>query len=214
MNLPDFYEDALFKDLLLQMQIDPRQTIPHVKIAIVELEQEASVESPPTMLPPLEIPREEAESPPKLPKTIIGRLAHILSPKKTSFQIDQAKKDLITEQTKRVASLLADAISEQEEKEDLDRNSQVGELQSLIGLQSYFPESIENLNPSYYSILKEIIKKEIWTIDEFNALVRSHSLMPEGTIDVLNEWADEYLSDFILSVDSEPYQVNLTLLNR
>lgn len=214
MFLPNFYEDPLFKDLLAQMQIDPRSTLPQLRITIAKPAQEAKIEPSVIVPAPIDLQQKEPEEPPSLSRSIFDRIAHILTPKRPSIQIDQAKKDLLTEQTKRVASLVADAIAEQlEDKKDTENRSHIGETPVLSELQSLFPETIDNLDSSYHRILNELIKRETWQRDEFETLVRSHRLMPEGTIDILNEWADEYLNDFILNADSEPYRINLSLLS-
>ena len=211
MLLPNFYEDLLFKALFAEMQIDPRPSFPQLRISFADPVQDAPMDSSPAVPA---ITEQKPQLPSPLPKSLLDRLAHIIMPKRQPIQLDQAKRDLITKQTKQVASLVADTIAEQLAKEEESQQDpmiirETAEIEDL----DIFPETINYLDPNYRGVLRELIRKENWLKDEFETLVRSKSLMPSGTIDVLNEWSDEYLDDFIIDVDSEPYKVNLSLVS-
>lgn len=212
MLLPNFYEDPLFKALFAEMQIDPKPSSPQLRITFADPVQDAPIEFSPAA-PVVTEPEPQATE--HLPKSVLDRLAHIFLPKKQPIHLDQAKKDLITKQTKRVASLVADTIAEQLPQEE--ESKKIPHLiDEPIGFeaQDIFPEPIHHLDPNYRGVLRELIKKETWLKDEFETLVRSKGLMPSGTIDVLNEWSDEHLNDFIIDADSEPYKVNLNLFSQ
>jgi hypothetical protein len=70
----------------------------------------------------------------------------------------------------------------------------------------------EGLDLRYHSVLAELLTRGLWTKGDFEDLVRRHSLMPSGTLDVINEWSQEQLDDLIVEEQSNGLNVNCSLI--
>ena len=62
--------------------------------------------------------------------------------------------------------------------------------------ESHF--DLAGLEVRYHGLVTALLAAEEWTPQEFEGLVRSHGLFPAGTLDVVNEWAEEYLGDLLI----------------
>ncbi|MEA2592954.1 MAG: hypothetical protein QOD62_2785, partial [Actinomycetota bacterium] len=70
----------------------------------------------------------------------------------------------------------------------------------------------EGLDGRYRAILAELCTRPCWPRGDFEALVRRHSLMPSGTLDVINGWAYERFDDPILEGEGEDLIVHAQLV--
>ena len=70
----------------------------------------------------------------------------------------------------------------------------------------------EGLDLRYHSALAELLTRTVWSKGDFEELVRRHSLMPSGTLDVVNEWAQDRLDDLIIEDGGDGLTVNTSLI--
>ncbi len=63
----------------------------------------------------------------------------------------------------------------------------------------------------YRPVVLELLTAAEWTPEAFTAVVRSHGLFPAGTLDVVNEWAEEQFGDLLLE-EGDPLLVHRDLL--
>lgn len=117
---------------------------------------------------------------------------------------DIIKKTL--DNTKEIANILSDIFNE-------DENSEV-ELDQEKKEISQIKEPIVNiqLDIRYKDIFDKIITKNEWSKIEFEALAKKYNFMPSAVIEILNEWSDEALEDFLIEEDGGKFIINLELL--
>lgn len=70
----------------------------------------------------------------------------------------------------------------------------------------------DGLDVRYHAALAEMVLRPSWTRADFETLVRRHSLMPSGTVDVANEWSQERHDDLIIEEQGEYLIVNQGLI--
>ena len=70
----------------------------------------------------------------------------------------------------------------------------------------------EGLDPRYHVVLAQLLLRPGWSRVDFDALVRRHQLMPSGAIDVINEWAQDRLYDFLIEDGGNDLIVNTNLV--
>jgi len=130
-----------------------------------------------------------------------------------SFSIDKAAVARILVETKEVSNILGEIFTKEEtdpgdfvfEDDDQPRDVQMQETSS----SEY---SIEGLPPRYVPVLEELLTTEAWTKDEFVHLVKCHNCMPNDTLEVINEWAEAELGDFLLEDEDGSVRVRHDLI--
>ena len=70
----------------------------------------------------------------------------------------------------------------------------------------------EGLDPRFHAVLAELLIRPTWSREDFNTLVRRHRLMPAGTIDTINEWAEDRLGDLIIEDDGNDLTIHTNLV--
>lgn len=73
------------------------------------------------------------------------------------------------------------------------------------------PYDLTGLDPRYHVLAAELLARESWPVAEFQALIRGHGLFPAGAVDVINEWAEEYLGDLLIE-EGDPYCIQRELV--
>lgn len=125
----------------------------------------------------------------------------------TSIALDPMAIAKILQETREIAHVLnaalADATPEPDEPIVLAPTSTPQNTLSSGPLQY--------LESRYQPFLAELTTQKQWSVADFDALSRKHNVMPAGAIDVINDWADEHLGDFLLEGDG-PYTVSSELL--
>lgn len=81
----------------------------------------------------------------------------------------------------------------------------------LAGASPNSGVELEGLEARFCPIIQRLIERETWKRAEFDALARENQLMPLSVLDVLNEWSDERLGDFLLEGE-DPIIVRRDLL--
>jgi tellurite resistance protein len=69
------------------------------------------------------------------------------------------------------------------------------------------------LDKVHAQLLNELLKKDEWSRDEYQKLASSLKLMPDGAIEVINEWAFEVCDEIIIEND-DPMIIYKELLNK
>lgn len=105
--------------------------------------------------------------------------------------------------TKEIASILGDILNEDEENNIKNNNIKIKKTNETI---------IKELDPHYKNIFNEIITKKEWNRIEFESLTKKYNLMSLAVIEVLNEWADETLDDFLIEEENDKIMIKLDLL--
>ncbi len=101
-----------------------------------------------------------------------------------------------------------------EESEPAIEDVSVSPLPQLLATQPPLATDrrFEGLDPRYRVVLAELLTRPDWSRDDFDTLVRRHKLMPSGTIDRINEWAQDRLDDLIIENDGDDLTVNANLI--
>jgi len=67
------------------------------------------------------------------------------------------------------------------------------------------------LDAEHAALLSKLVTQSEWARQEFEAIVASLSLMPDGALEAINEWAFDRYGDALIE-DSDPLVLNLDLL--
>ena len=120
------------------------------------------------------------------------------SPEK-GFSLDPARIVDITKKTTEISEVLGDIFELEEEVPDSDP-----EPDALDG-------EYDGLDNRHGDLLTELLKAETWTRSDFERLARQFDLMPDGALEILNEWALEAFDETLIE-EGEPLAVNREVL--
>ena len=136
---------------------------------------------------------------------IDGKLA--TSPEEISngveLDMERVKNTLVD--TQKASTLLA-SIFEDEEPEALE----VGVTEEEIDVDGN--QRFSGLDFIHAQLLTELLGRSKWPRDDFIRLAESLNLLPDGAMEVINEWAFEKFDEPILE-DGEPIEVYSDLLD-
>ena len=118
-----------------------------------------------------------------------------------SYVLNQALIKILRRESDQVKEMLAKAM-ENDEPED--------PVETAPGPPA--DPRLEGLDGHYSAVLLLLLERKSWTRAEFDDLVRRHSLMTSGTLDVVNEWAYERFDDPILEEDGDSVRVHSHLV--
>jgi TerB-C domain len=132
-----------------------------------------------------------------------------------AIQLDESLLRRILGETHEIARILGEAMREIE--------PEPGELALEVSpVQPTRPPApppppptdarFECLDPRFHAVLAELLMRRRWSRNDFEALVRRHQLMPSGTIDTINEWAQDRLDDLIIEDGGDDLVVNTNLV--
>ena len=110
----------------------------------------------------------------------------------TVFRLDPALIERLMHETRQVASLLDEAMQEESADE-----AAPPEPQSVPADPATDPR-FDGLAARYRPLIVQLCTRPSWSHCDFEALVRNHSLMPSGTLDVINEWSQERFDEPII----------------
>jgi tellurite resistance protein len=128
---------------------------------------------------------------------------------KSYFQLNSSVIEALMRETKQVTELLDEAMGEEEQEHSADANVPV---ESLVVVDVGLDPRFEGLDPRYRELLGTLCDCESWTREQFDELVRRHSLMAAGTFDRINEWAYERFDDPILESQGDKLIVHAKLI--
>ena len=109
-----------------------------------------------------------------------------------TLRLDATLVERLMHETREVALLLDEAMLEEQPAEE---TSEV--KPSPLSKPAADPR-FEGLVVRYCAVLTELCTRPSWTRSDFERLVRNHSLMPSGTLDVINEWSQDRFDELII----------------
>lgn len=129
-----------------------------------------------------------------------------------ALKLDMARVAAISAETHEVVGLLAKAMAEDEASEPSVAPVVPNPEQPLTKTASVSPSvpvglendradcvaRLDGLDVKFHSIIQQLVKRESWSRTEFDDVAREHKLMSLNVIDVVNEWSDQTLGDFLL----------------
>ncbi|MEQ8820985.1 MAG: TerB N-terminal domain-containing protein [Sumerlaeia bacterium] len=141
--------------------------------------------------------------------------------RESGFEIDMAKVQAISEETREVIGILAKAFEEHAEEDDAeDLPPELAELVPPAPAPEPAPPAggdppdwMADLDLRFIPATLELIARGEWTKAQFDALAARHNLMPLGLYGSVNDWADEALGDLLLDGD-DPITIDRDLIPR
>lgn len=126
----------------------------------------------------------------------------------TGVRLDAERIHQISENTKRVNAILAKVFQSDEPAGGLaDAKAPTPASRPSDARESH---PFDGLEQRQCAFLGELLTRREWPRQDVDTLARSFSLMTDGAIEAINEWAFERYGDAIIE-DSEPMIVNRTL---
>jgi uncharacterized tellurite resistance protein B-like protein len=124
------------------------------------------------------------------------------------YALDKSLIELLMRETDQVRSILGEAMGDDEAADDAEAASPPSPPPEPPRPDLRF----EGLDGRYSAVLALLCARTSWSRPEFDALVRGHSLMPSGALDIINEWAYERFDDPILEEDGDSIRVHSQLV--
>lgn len=136
--------------------------------------------------PPVDVPAPPAVSP---PPASVAPPAGLLDP-------ERIKR--IQAETRRVSSVLAPIFAEQEGV-------------AIAPAPAASDGAFAGLGAAYAALLRQLATRAVWSRAEFEAAVRQGGLLPDGTMEAINEWAFDRFDAPLLD-DGDSVTVDMALL--
>jgi uncharacterized tellurite resistance protein B-like protein len=86
-------------------------------------------------------------------------------------------------------------------------------LPSVASEREYDPR-FATLNPRFHRVMSSLLDRPKWRRAEFDALARSHNLMPAGALDSINDWAYSLFDDPIIVDYGDELEIDSRLMER
>jgi len=142
-------------------------------------------------------------------------------PAQPVFTLNAAALQTILQQTEQVAQMLGAALmaSAEEEAEVIVTEAQRAHPEPDQTLATEAAKNISlsqtyaGLDPRYHLVVTELLSREAWALEDFDALAHKYNIMPAGMLDAINTWSDENHGDFLIE-EGEHYTVKRTLLEK
>lgn len=163
---------------------------------------------------------------PSTPGEIIPHAEPVVPPAPQSFALDMSRVAAISRETKEVIGMLSSVMSDDLPEQPASSQTVTSAVLAAepaavtpaalipvvaLGSNPDIPEWLGTLDDKFKSVAVRVVAKPSWTRAEFQQLGAEFKLMPLGIIDVLNEWSDEHLGDFLLEGE-DPINVNISIL--
>jgi hypothetical protein len=123
--------------------------------------------------------------------------------------LDEERLRQIVSETREVSRRLAEVMDEAEPEDEADASPPHPEPAPT---KKTIDPRFTGLDPRYHSAVAEIVTRPEWSRPDFDTLVRSRSLMPSATLDIVNEWAMDTFGDPILEEDEDRLLVHVQLI--
>ena len=135
------------------------------------------------------------------------------------FALDMSKVYAITNETREVVGILS--VVMQDEKDEAPSTPAVAPARPPVRSANAPPTDGEpaaltkfiGLDPTFQPVLERLLARESWPRTEFHALAGEFHLMPLSIHDVINEWADGSLGDFLLEGE-DPVVIRRDLIQK
>jgi hypothetical protein len=115
-------------------------------------------------------------------------------------------------ETRQVASLLDEAMQDEQAEEETQEAGSKGPEPAPSGPGTAADPRFEGLADRHRAVLAELCTRPSWTRADFETLVRRHSLMPSGALDLINEWSHERFEDPIIEEAGDELVVHAGLV--
>ena len=135
------------------------------------------------------------------------------------FTLNATALQCILQETEQVAEMLGQALSESAQE---DAETMAAEAQQAIAAAGPTPSPAEppsaaafpaypGLDPRFHRVVTELLSRDAWAPEDFDALARRHNLMPAGLLEAVNTWSDEQHGDFLIE-EGEHYTIHRAVL--
>ena len=128
--------------------------------------------------------------------------AEFQAKKKVKKGLDRTKIDKILEDTKQVSTILGDIL-----KEDEPLSAPKPANTNVVTTDGQFA----GLDASHAALATHLIERREWDRKEFEKLAQGLNLMPNGALEVINEWAFDKFDEPLIE-DGDRVEVNLALI--
>jgi hypothetical protein len=125
-----------------------------------------------------------------------------------TLRLDAALVERLMQETRQVALLLDEAMPDDPSAEEVPAAAPSSRSETATAAEARF----EGLVSRYRAVLAALCTRRSWRRAEFETLVRDHSLMPAGTLDVINEWSQDRFGEPILEEDGDDLMVHAGLV--
>lgn len=151
-----------------------------------------------------------------------GRTGEKLPPAKEDtvpvFVLDQTRIRDVLSQTREVAAILDEAMSESEEgldstalttPEASERSPNITKSDQEAGTASF-----QGMDIRFHSFATELVARDSWTSAELRVLADTHGVMAAGAIEAINEWSQEHLGDWLVNEEADIHHIENELLEQ
>lgn len=141
-------------------------------------------------------------------------------PRQSSFKLDMARVAAISAETAEVITILASAMAEGEPATPPQSHPHFFSAvkpevrpkpESMAASGAHSDSRLVGLPLKWHPIVQELAVRDAWIRADFERLAHQHCFMPLSVFEVVNEWADEHLGDFLLEGE-DPVAVRRGLL--
>lgn len=136
----------------------------------------------------------------------------------SSFSLDMSKVYAIANETKEVVGILSVVMEDDPVETPLLQSATMPiavstATEPVRGRPALPGAGFAGLDPAFHPVLERLLAKDSWPGSEFHALAVEFHLMPLSIHDVINEWADESLGDFLLEGE-DPIVIHRELIRK
>lgn len=121
-------------------------------------------------------------------------------PQITKPGLDEDRLQQVRQETERVSSVLADIFLEEQEAAPSQPANEAAASDPLPGLDA-----------AHAALVTALMTNPSWARVDFEAAARAAGLMPDGSLEAINEWAFDHFDEPFIE-DTEPMIVNVSLL--
>ena len=130
------------------------------------------------------------------------------------FHLDMHAVSRIMTETREVASILKQAMSEDGEDDTegpvvTATATAVAEMPKTADVRTAV--SAEGLAPRFQPFMQAVVAKDEWDTSELTALAKEHGVMLSGAVEAINEWSTEELGDWLIE-EGDKYAIRRGLL--
>ena len=133
-------------------------------------------------------------------------MSKLIEEKTTIHKLDLARIKKITVETDRISTVLKNIFNESADasmdiRTDVEVDTE-NKDSSFVGLDS-----------RHINLVKRLALKKSWNSSDFQKIARELDLMPNGALEVINEWAFDYFGE-AFAESGDQIEVNYILINQ
>ena len=127
-------------------------------------------------------------------------------PENQPLSLDMKRVTDTLRETEEVSELIGSIFSDDEEEDIFDEKS------SHTGNEG---DIFEGLKVGYTDFLEHLLKQVRWNKSEYTHLATRFELMPEGAIEIINEWSYERFDESLIEeYEDEEYEINQEIVDK